>query len=260
MSAMMPCRSWSARHHWQPDIKMTNYINFENLESINPAEFRGTSPYPWINPEGLLTDEGYDRLLNNMPDVSLFEKKFGYGRIAGQKPHDRYSLEYTSGTPVPAAWKEFIDELRSDRYRNAIARLYNAKKINFRFHWHYTPNGCSVSPHTDSVREHGSQLFYFNSEDDWDPAWGGHTLVLDDGGKLEFESAPTFDDFDNEIVANCMGNHSLIFQRTRHSWHAVREINCPEGSLRKVFIIVANPENLYRRVRDRVMRKTVQRF
>ena len=49
----------------------------------------------------------------------------------------------------------------------------NARKINFRFHWHYTPNGCSVSPHTDSVREHGSQLFYFNSEDDWDPAWGG---------------------------------------------------------------------------------------
>lgn len=239
---------------------MTGYLDFEKLEAIDAVAFRATRPYPWINPQGLLTDEGFDRLLNNMPDISLFEKKFGYGRIAGQMPHDRYSLEYTSHTPVAAPWKEFIDELRSDRYRNAIVRLYDAKKINFRFHWHYTPNGCSVSPHTDSVREHGSQLFYFNSVDDWDPSWGGDTLVLDDGGRMEFESAPSLEDFDNEIAANSLGNHSLIFQRTRHSWHAVREIHCPEGRLRRVFIIVVNPENIYRRVRDRVMRKKVQRF
>ncbi len=239
---------------------MSSYIAFDKLEAIDPVSFRTTSPYPWINPAGLLTDTGYESLLNSMPDISLFEKKYGYGRIAGQKPHDRYSLEYTSGTPVPEPWKEFIGELCSDRYRTAIAKLYNAKKINFRFHWHYTPNGCSVSPHTDSVREHGSQLFYFNSDKDWDPAWGGHTLVLDDGGQLEFESAPSFDDFSNEVVANCIGNHSLIFQRTLHSWHAVREITCPDDRLRKVFIIVANPENMYRRIRDKVMQKKVQRF
>ena len=239
---------------------MANYLDFDKVEAIDPVAFRATKPYPWINPAGLLTEEGYERLLNNMPDLSLFEKKFGYERIAGQKPHDRYSLEYTSNTPVPAPWKEFIDELRSDRYRKAIVRLYDAKRINFRFHWHYTPNGCSVSPHTDSVREHGSQLFYFNSEQDWDPAWGGDTLVLDDGGRMEFESAPTLEDFRNEIAANSLGNRSLIFQRTPHSWHAVREIRCPEDRLRRVFIVVVNPENLYRRIRDRVMRKKVQRF
>ena len=239
---------------------MTEYINFDKLEAIDPVRFRATLPYPWINPEGLLTDEGYERLLNNMPDVTMFEKKFGYERIAGQKPHDRYSLEYTSNTSVPAPWQEFIEELRGDRYRKAIVRLYGAKKINFRFHWHYTPNGCSVSPHTDSVREHGSQLFYFNSEKDWDPAWGGDTLVLDDGGQMEFESAPGLDDFKGETAANCLGNRSLIFQRTPHSWHAVREIQCPEGRMRRVFIVVVNPENLYRRVRDKVMRKNVQRF
>jgi hypothetical protein len=239
---------------------MTQYLDFDKLEAIDPVQFRATRPYPWINPQGLLTDEGYERLLNAMPDLSLFEKKFGYERIAGQKPHDRYSLEYTLNTPVPVPWKEFIDELRSDRYRDAIVRLYDAKKINFRFHWHYTPNGCSVSPHTDSVREHGSQLFYFNSEEDWDPAWGEDTLVLDDGGRLEFESAPTFGDFKNEIAANCLGNRSLIFQRTPHSWHAVREIHCPEDRMRRVFIVVVNPENMYRRIRDLVMRKKVQRF
>lgn len=236
------------------------YMNFDKFKAIDPAEFVATKPYPWINPEGLLTEEGYQSLLDNMPDISLFEKKFGYERIAGQKPHDRYSLEYTSDTSVPGPWKEFIDELCSDDYRLTLARLYGARKINLRFHWHYTPNGCSVSPHTDSVREHGSQLFYFNREGDWDPTWGGDTLVLDDGGRMEFSSAPTLEDFAGETAACSLGNHSLIFQRTKHSWHAVREINCPEGKLRRVFIIVANPENLYRTLRDKVMRKTVQRF
>lgn len=237
-----------------------HYLDFEKFEAIVPAEFRSTSPYPWVNPQGLLTAEAYDLLLNNMPDVSLFEKKFGYERIAGQKPHDRYSLEYAPDSDVPQPWKEFIAELCGDRYRQGLARLFGARKINLRFHWHYTPNGCSVSPHTDSVREHGSQLFYFNCEQDWDPSWGGDTLVLDDGGKMEFESAPTLADFRNEISAESIGNYSLIFQRTRHSWHAVREINCPEGRLRRVFIVVANPENLYRTVRDKVMRKQVHRF
>jgi hypothetical protein len=236
------------------------YLNFDKFEAISPAEFRSTIPYPWINQQGMLTDEGYDLLLKNMPDVSLFEKKFGYERIAGQSPHDRYSLEYAPDSPVPLPWKEFIAELCDDRYRNGLARLFGARKINMRFHWHYTPNGCSVSPHTDSVREHGSQLFYFNSEEDWDPAWGGDTLVLDDGGTMAFESAPTLADFTNEISAQSIGNYSLIFERTRHSWHAVREIRCPDDRLRRVFIVVANPENLYRTVRDRVMRKKVHRF
>jgi hypothetical protein len=236
------------------------YLDFDKFKAIDATKFRATHPYPWINPQGLLTDTGYKRLLDNMPDISLFEKKFGYGRIAGQKPHDRYSLEYAPDTPVPDPWKEFIAELCSNGYRNTLSKLFGARKINLRFHWHYTPNGCSVSPHTDSVREHGSQLFYFNSESDWDPAWGGDTLVLDDGGQLKFETAPTLDDFNNEISANSIGNYSLIFERTRHSWHAVREIRCPEDRMRRVFIVVANPENLYRTLRDRVMRKQVHRF
>jgi hypothetical protein len=236
------------------------YLDFDRFKAIDAAEFRATRPFPWINPRGLLTDAGYQRLLDNMPDISLFEKKFGYGRVAGQKPHDRYSLEYTTDTPAPEPWRGFIAELCSDDYRHTLARLFGARKINLRFHWHYTPNGCSVSPHTDSVREHGSQLFYFNQQGEWDPAWGGDTLVLDDGGRLEFASAPSLEDFDNEIAARSVGNYSLIFQRIRHSWHAVREIRSPKDRLRRVFIVVANPENLYRTIRDRVMRKKVQRF
>ncbi len=238
---------------------MTQYIDFDALEAIDVQEYRARKPYPWISRK-VLTDEGYEALRKNMPDLSLFEQSFGYRRVAGQQPHDRYSLEYREDIEVPAPWREFIGELRSDRYRNAIARLFNARKPEFRFHWHYAPNGCSVSPHCDSKREYGSHLFYFNTEEDWDPAWGGETLVLDDGGRLEVESAPGFDDFEGEIACPSMGNVSSILQRSDRSWHAVREIHCPEDRMRKIFIIVVNPSNLYWKVRDRLIGKSIQRF
>jgi hypothetical protein len=239
---------------------MTQYLNFEKLEAIDPAAFLSTRPFPHANPQGLLTDEGFDRLLRNMPDISMFEKIFGYRRLGGQEPHNRYALEYEPGMPVPAPWQEFIAELRGDRYRNAMTRLLDAKKIEFRFHWHYTPNGCSVSPHCDSKREHGSHLFYFNSEEDWDPAWGGETLVLDDGGRLDFESAPGLEEFVGETACKSIGNYSMFFQRTDHAWHAVREIKCPEDRMRRIFIIVVNPDSLFWKMRDRVIGKQVQRL
>ena len=239
---------------------MTQYLNFDKLEAIDPVEFLNTRPFPNANPQGLLTDEGYELLLNNMPDISMFEKIFDYERLGGQEPHNRYALEYVPGMQVPKPWQEFIAELRSDRYRNAMKRLLDAKKIEFRCHWHYTPNGCSVSPHCDSKREHGSHLFYFNSEDDWDPAWGGETLVLDDGGKLDFESAPGLDEFVGESACKSIGNYSMFFPRTDHAWHAVREIKCPEDKMRRIFIVVVNPDNLFWKIRDRVIGKKVQRL
>ena len=37
-----------------------------------------------------------------------------------------------------------------------------------------------------------------------------------------------------------VGNDSLLFKRGEHSWHGVRELRCPEGRMRKVFIVVVN--------------------
>mgnify|MGYP000744801495 CR=1 FL=1 len=237
-----------------------SYLDYARLDALDGEAFRNQKPYPWVNPEGLLSDEGFDRLLHNMPDLSLFEKKFGYERIAGQKPHDRYSLEYTRETQVPIPWKEFIGELCSDRYRNILARLFDARKINLRFHWHYTPPGCDVSPHCDARREHGSHLFYFNSEEEWDPAWGGSTLVLDDGGRLDYNSAPDFEEFDAAYECESIGNYSSLMLRTDHAWHAVRAINCPEGRMRRIFIVVVNPVSLFWKLRDRAIGKKIQRL
>ncbi len=234
------------------------YLDFDKLEAIDPVAFRATKPFPYANPYGLLTDTGYQSLLENMPDISIFEKIFGYRRLGGQDPHNRYALEWTPDVEVPKPWQDFIDELRSDRYRRAVGRLMGANKVEFRFHWHYTPNGCSVSPHTDSKREHGSHLFYFNAEGEWDPSWGGDTLILDDGGKLDFRTAPTYEDFAAEIPAKSIGNYSLIFERTDRAWHAVREIRCPEDRMRRLFIVVVSPDNLFWKIRDRLVGKKVK--
>jgi hypothetical protein len=236
------------------------YLDPDRLDAIETEAFRSTKPYPWANPEGLLTEEGYQALLDNMPDIAMFDRKFGKERRGEQAPHDRYSLEYVPGMDVPGPWKDFIGELRSDLYRDTIARLFDAKDPEFRFHWHYTPSGADVSPHCDSKREHGSHIWYFNRKGEWDPSWGGDTLVLDDGGRLSPNSAPAFEDFKEIITCKSEGNRSAIIERSARGWHGVRAITCPEGQMRRVFIIVVNPNSLFWKVRDKLKGKEIQRL
>lgn len=236
------------------------YLNIDKLRRLGREDFLAVRPYPYYNDCGVLTEKGYRRLLDNMPPLGLFERNFGKERRAGQAPHDRYSLEYTPDTAIPEPWCEFIGELCSQSYRREIERLLAARRVEFRFHWHYTPTGAAVSPHCDARREHGSHLFYFNDEQEWDPAWGGSTLVLDDGGRLDYNSAPDYEAFDDIIECASVGNYSSLILRTDHSWHAVRPIDCPEDHMRRVFIVVVNPNNLFWKVRDRIVGKSIQRF
>ncbi len=228
------------------------YLDLERINQIDPVAFQSQKPYPWINPEGLLTAEGYRRLLDTLPEVSLFERRFGEGRKYGQKSHDRFALEYNDGLDVARPWKEFVAELRGPDYRSFLRRLVGVHSFELSFHWHYTPNGCSVPPHCDANRKLGSHIFYFNTEENWDPAWGGETLIFDDGGRLDRKSAPRFEDFDRVVGSVAPGNRSLLFARKKNSWHGVREIRCPEGVLRKVFIVVFNRSSFGHRIYSRL--------
>ena len=214
------------------------YLSLEKMRAIDSREFQTQQPFPWINPQGFLTDAGYSQLLENMPGLDLFDSSFGMQRDHGQKSHDRYVLEYEDGLDLPADWQAFVDELRSKAYRSFIGRMLGIRHVRFRFHWHYTPRGCAVSPHCDSRLKLGSHIFYMNPAGEWDPAWGGETVILDDHGRFDTASSPAFEDFDEAFPAQTMDNRSLIFGRRGNSWHGVREIDCPEGSLRKVFIVV----------------------
>ena len=210
------------------------------LKAIQRTSFEKTIPYPWINPKGILTDPGYQCLIETLPDVSLFEKRFGVKRAHGQASHDRYTLEYHEGLPVSSHWHQFIKELKGNEYTKFLKRLFRITSLELNFHWHYTPNGCSVSPHCDAKHKLGSHIFYFNTEKDWDPAWGGETVVLDDEGRFTRNSAPRFEDFSQSWSSQAIGNYSLLFQRLNKSWHGVRPIQCPEDHMRKVFIVVIN--------------------
>lgn len=227
---------------------------------MDTAAFRAEHPYPWANPEKLLTDEGFDRLRGTLPGLALFQKSFGVKRKFGQHPHDRYTLEYQEGLDLSSAWRDFIAELKSERYRRALCRLLDQRRIALSLHWHYTPRGCSISPHCDAARKVGSQIFYFNTEEDWDPAWGGETLILDDRGRFDRRSAPKIEDFDEATPAEALGNRSLIFGRKGNSWHAMREIRCPEDHLRKVFIVVANGDRAFDRARALVTGRNASRY
>jgi len=216
------------------------YLDFDRLNIIDPATFQAQKPYPWINPQELITQDGYQQLLTSLPDVSLLEGRFGVKRAHGQQSHDRYTLEYQDGLPLAKPWKEFMEELHGKRYHDFLKRLLGVSSLELNFHWHYTPNGCSVSPHCDAKHKLGSHIFYFNTEADWDPAWGGETVVLETNKHLNRKSAPKFEDFDRAISSKTLGNYSFLFARKEASWHGVREIQCPPDRMRKVFIVVIN--------------------
>jgi hypothetical protein len=56
------------------------------------------------------------------------------------------------------------------------------------------------------------------------------------------------------VTAETMDNHSLIFGRRGNSWHGVREIRCPEGAFRKVFIVVFEDYRALRMLGKRALR------
>lgn len=215
-----------------------HFLNQAVLDAIGTGDFQQQTPYPWVNPQYFILPEPYRELLATMPDLAQFRAFFGKQRKHGQASHDRYVLDYEDGMELAPTWQAFVDELRGPVYRRFVCRLLGVSDVRFRFHWHFTPNGGEVSPHCDSKGKIGSQIFYLNTEQDWNPAWGGETVVLDDGGRIAPDNAPGFEDFVAEFPAETSDNRSLIFGRRGNSWHGVRRITCPDGYYRKVFIVV----------------------
>ena len=225
------------------------YLDTGVLDGLDAERFREQTPYPWINPEGVLRQEALCALRENLPGIETFQTRIGETRRYGQKPHDRFALEYAEGLPLPSPWQEFVDELRDGPYRSLLCRLTGKPDMALRFHWHWATAGDSVSPHCDARRKLGSHVFYLNRETEWDPKWGGETLVLDDDGRLSRNSSPGFEDFSEIIHARATGNRSLLFTRRGNSWHGVSEIRCPAGHFRKVFIVVLEKPRLRSQLR-----------
>ncbi len=230
------------------------YLDHRQLDTLKAKDFRTQKPFPWANPQDVLREEAFQYLAKHLLDISMFERRSSYLRKHGQRGHDRWSLEYSTDLDIDQGWLEFIAELQHNAYRQFLRRLYGLRPMNLSFHWHYAQNGDTVSPHCDSKKKIGSHIFYLNTAEDWNPKWGGQTFILNDHGRFSCECAPKFEDFEEAVAAGSMGNRSLIFSRTAHSWHGVPVIDCPADRMRKVFIVVVERVRLMKSLRKRAGR------
>lgn len=230
----------------------TGFIDTAGLARIDGPAIRAALPYPHAELEALLTPAGYALLQAHLPPPASFAKVFGRRRRHGQQSHDRYVLQHRPSASLPAPWRRFIRELEGPSYRRFVAALLGHDDFLLHFHWHYTPRGCSVSPHCDAPWKLGSHIFYLNTAEDWDLRWGGETVILGDERRFPAESAPAFEDFSLHCPSTPMGNRSLVFLRTENSWHGVRALQCPEGALRKVFIVEFRARSPLTRIRTLV--------
>lgn len=231
--------------------------------SVDPVGFRSRTPFPWWNPQGFLTDEAFEGLVRTVPPVELFRARFGKSRGYGQQSHDTYRLTYRDGLPLSPEWQAFIRALQGPEYRAFVARMLGTNRFDLTFQWQYTPRGCSVSPHCDAPRKLASHLFYLTTPSNWKKEWGGETLLLNDKGAFPSSSAPSIEDFADVIATENIGNRSLLFLKTDHSWHAVRALTQPEGILRMLFtVVIERKRSSVARLRSRLVRiaSTVRRM
>jgi hypothetical protein len=233
------------------------YLDQKTFAALSSEKFSNRKPYPWVDIVHPFTDQGFAELRRTLPDISQFEKMVGVKRGYGQKSHDRAILHYHPSLQLSGPWREFIAELHDDFYQSFIRRMFHLsadEKFILTLEWYYAWAGCSVSPHCDAKRKLGTQIFYFNTEEDWDLNWSGNILILDDKGRFKAHSAPGFEQLDVAASLPARDNRSLLFQRTEHSWHGVQPLGCPPGVLRKLFIITINLPTLqvwWRRVRGK---------
>jgi hypothetical protein len=225
------------------------FLDTGALGGISVRAFQEIKPFPFLEIEGILTRDGHQALIRDLPDPMTFSQVFGRHRRHGQRSHDRFVLQYHPLKFIPELWRDFIAELHGAPYRQFVTGLLGRDDFILHCHWHYTPSGCSVSPHCDADWKLGSHIFYLNTQSNWDRAWGGETIALGGNPGLDVRSAPEFEDFPVQIASHPIGNRSLFFRRDEGSWHGVRPLQCPLGALRKVFIVEFRKASFVNRAR-----------
>ena len=234
------------------------YLDWDCIETMSAEAFQKQQPYPWVSIQNTLTPEGFEQLRATLPDVAHFRRMVGVKRSYGQASHDRAILHYLPGMTLPRPWQEFIAEVRGPRYDAFAHRMlgvHAGRQLILSMEWYYAWQGCAVSPHCDARRKLATHIFYFSSEEDWQTSWGGRILILDDERRFKAHSGPKLHEFKIAQELEARSNASLLFQRTEHSWHAVRPLESPHPDiLRKLFIITINVPTFqiwWRRVRGK---------
>jgi hypothetical protein len=227
------------------------FIDYERLRAFDADGFKSKAPFPWHNLRGFLTTEGFRLLYDNFPPLELFEYHHNIRRAHGQRPHNRYYLAYENSIyhkeadrgvvrhhQLPGAWQRFMDELgSSDEYHRFVRRALGVPAFKTRYAWHVGTQASEVSPHLDDITiKLGIHILYFNTSDEWNPDWGGATLVL--GGKQTEAMNPDFCDFKTCEEARIVDNRSFLFKNTPNAWHGATALTCPADNYRRLFNII----------------------
>ncbi|NEO90353.1 MAG: 2OG-Fe(II) oxygenase [Moorea sp. SIO3G5] len=228
------------------------FLDYDLLQSLNKDLFILKYPFPWLNFNQFLTSEVFKKLNHDFPRLNYFEKHKAIKRVYGQKPHDRYYLAYEKSNyhlhnrkkkgivklkQLPKSWQRFMEELETSLdYQNFIKSLFEVSDFRVRYAWHVGVTNSDVSPHIDDPKKIGTHILYFNTSEDWNPDWGGSTLIL--GGKLTNAMNPDFTDFTTITPTQFLDNFSFIFKNTPNAWHGVKPLTCPQGKYRRIFNII----------------------
>lgn len=216
----------------------------ELCRSEHRLGFWRKQPCPWVTYEDLLPSDVYRRLAADFPPLSVFRKDEGLLRY-GQRPHDRYylalkdnpkNLGEISARQLPIIWQSLVDTIHGENYLQFASEMLGQRPHKIRLAWHMSHRGSEVSPHKDSKKKLGTQIFYFSDEESWDPKWGGDTLLL--SKPTIAAEGPDFHEFESQLQIDQFTNQSLFFMRTESSWHGVQRLDCPIGRFRKTFHVI----------------------
>ena len=208
------------------------YINESVMSGLDAAAFQQQRPYPWLAiREGFLTADGFPRLADRCRSRSWFDKRFGeaQARPGAARPS---GAGIRPDLPLAQPWRELSTNSAALRIEAFSERMFGRRALRLILHWHYTPNGCSVSPHCDARRKLGSHIFYFNTDKNWQPDWGGETLHP----RRQRPLSRRFGAQVRGLRPGHAGQGHRQFQlccsmRRERSWHGAKEITLPARSL-----------------------------
>ena len=219
-----------------------NFLDHQLLESYDRRTFFQGKPFAWESFHRLLLPDAFETLYGDFPPLEMFSRDWGAERPYGQRPLNRYHLSYEGRENLPASWKDFIHELEtSSRYSAFIRELVGPVGTRRRYTWHLGVTTSEVSPHVDDGKKLATHIFYFNKSGEWDPAWGGRLLILEN--KKTPAMNPDFSDFEKEAAVEFTDNRSVLFKNEANAWHGVRPLSCPDVRTRRLFnVIFSHPK------------------
>jgi hypothetical protein len=233
---------------------MGTFIDYDRFEALVETAAKWRHDLPWYAVPQLLHEEKFQQLYEEFPDLSLFEEHKDLPREHNQRGHNRFYLAYEksiyhahmdSGVAkrpeLPAVWQAFMTELEEARYTSLTAKFVGRTDFYFRYAWHIGVTGSEVPPHLDSDAKLGTHMFYFNTMEDWDPAWGGSPVLL--LGITTAANNPEWADFALHHEDENRGNRSLLFRNTPVMWHGYKPLRSPPGHLRRSFNVIAAPNS-----------------